>query len=233
VYETPASSIFGDDPIPATRRQPQVYGLAVSSIPSCSAPSGRSQEHLASCLTCRHCSTQFTGTYRRGNLARHTRQKHSGMKSRAYNCRAINCLRAFRRSDARLKHERKAHLKHGVAPAHERSFVQYRVPLANPIEDEPSAITLEPIDGTSALPQSPSDNEDRLSAEADTPEHPMFPNVSALPAAAWRTFFKLRSELDDVAYSQHCDRLFARWAVLAEALRVQESVACLNSFLVY
>jgi hypothetical protein len=61
-------------------------------------------------LRCPHsgCTSEFHGTYRRGNLARHCRLKHKG-KIVHYKCEAEACMSVFKRQDARLKHYRKHH----------------------------------------------------------------------------------------------------------------------------
>ena len=55
--------------------------------------------------TCGRCSKQFTGQYQRGNYARHVKQQHrDALKSlKQRTCRS--CKKAFKRQDARRKHE--------------------------------------------------------------------------------------------------------------------------------
>ena len=60
-------------------------------------------------IRCGQCGVEFTGAYRRGNLARHVRQKHTAAKGGPYTCTADGCYRVFARQDARLKHARKHH----------------------------------------------------------------------------------------------------------------------------
>ncbi|KAF5854162.1 hypothetical protein GGP41_006960 [Bipolaris sorokiniana] len=60
-------------------------------------------------LGCSQCGVEFTGRYRRGNLARHARHKHSKAAKVPLTCSAHGCSRTFARQDARVKHERKHH----------------------------------------------------------------------------------------------------------------------------
>lgn len=91
-------------------------------------------------------------------------------------------------------------------------------------QEEPGSFTADANDDGSLLPISDLKYEDGTSTKADSPEDGTLESISLLPAAAWQTFFRLHAELDDVAYSQHCDKLFARWAIIAQALKDQESV---------
>jgi hypothetical protein len=62
-----------------------------------------------------HCSVDgcckvFSGTYRKGNLARHKRLKHMKQSGpTVYPCQDESCNKVFSRQDARLKHYRKWH----------------------------------------------------------------------------------------------------------------------------
>ncbi|CAN9120924.1 unnamed protein product [Alternaria alternata] len=53
------------------------------------------------------CVATFSGTYRKGNLARHRRLKHKGPA--VYACEHYHCDRVFQRQDARTKHYRRHH----------------------------------------------------------------------------------------------------------------------------
>ncbi|KAH6615298.1 hypothetical protein C7974DRAFT_62605 [Boeremia exigua] len=59
-------------------------------------------------LYCSDCPRQFTGKWKKTNLARHDRSKHQN-GGRTYPCKAAGCISVFKRSDARLKHYRKRH----------------------------------------------------------------------------------------------------------------------------
>ncbi|KAH6615301.1 hypothetical protein C7974DRAFT_62744 [Boeremia exigua] len=64
------------------------------------------------------CCSTFSGKYRKGNLARHTRLVHGVLK---YPCKGVHCLRSFNRSDARLKHYRTHHPSLAPNPIERRS----------------------------------------------------------------------------------------------------------------
>ena len=64
---------------------------------------------MSDVLQCSHCGIDFSGDYRKGNLARHRRLKHSGENSMKYLCEDDGCAREFKRQDARLKHYRRHH----------------------------------------------------------------------------------------------------------------------------
>jgi hypothetical protein len=66
------------------------------------------------CCTELGCAAQFTGNYRKGNLARHRRIIHKRLES--YICESNGCRRTFKRQDARLKHYRKYHPHLHVGP---------------------------------------------------------------------------------------------------------------------
>lgn len=53
-----------------------------------------------------HCRVQFSGIYRRGNLARHIRTVH---ERREYRCEVHYCNKVFKRQDALKKHFDKKH----------------------------------------------------------------------------------------------------------------------------
>jgi hypothetical protein len=76
---------------------------APSSVPS-SASSNLPDELYCDEL---RCTATFSGTYRKGNLARHKRTSHNDPKR--YICEDDTCARQFKRQDARLKHYRKRH----------------------------------------------------------------------------------------------------------------------------
>jgi hypothetical protein len=64
-------------------------------------------EKLYTPVYCDQCGVEFTGKYRTSNLRRHQRLKHAEAEPRKYACQL--CGKAFKRSDARLGHERKKH----------------------------------------------------------------------------------------------------------------------------
>ncbi|KAF1829410.1 hypothetical protein BDW02DRAFT_583714 [Decorospora gaudefroyi] len=72
-----------------------------------------------STICCGQCHVQFTGTYRRGNLARHVRHKHAQLK-RDVVCTVDGCNKTFARQDARLKHARRHHPGLQADPVHRR-----------------------------------------------------------------------------------------------------------------
>lgn len=69
-------------------------------------------------LYCEHCRPtvkSYSGTYARRNLSRHIFQTHSS--SDEFPCSVPNCPESFRRTDARLVHERRSHPELERAPA--------------------------------------------------------------------------------------------------------------------
>jgi hypothetical protein len=82
---------------------------ADSSTAGCSHRSPSSGSTLPDPVRCDHCTSQFSGPYRKGNLGRHDRQKHRGETPVSYFCESEGCDRVFARKDARLKHHRKHH----------------------------------------------------------------------------------------------------------------------------
>jgi hypothetical protein len=63
---------------------------------------------LHTSVNCDQCGVKFTKNYRASNLGRHHRLKHAEEEPRKYVCQF--CGKAFKRSDARLGHERKKHV---------------------------------------------------------------------------------------------------------------------------
>ncbi|KAF2996599.1 hypothetical protein E8E13_000543 [Curvularia kusanoi] len=57
---------------------------------------------------CDHCKQQFNGQFAKGNLRRHVTQKHDPSGVRKVH-RCSMCNKSFRRSDAKLLHERQMH----------------------------------------------------------------------------------------------------------------------------
>ncbi len=57
-------------------------------------------------VRCQQCLTLFTGTYRKGNLARHIRDQHAVVKGKKFKCTDARCDKWFTRKDALLKHAR-------------------------------------------------------------------------------------------------------------------------------
>jgi serine/threonine protein kinase len=66
-------------------------------------------------LQCEQCGRVFTGRYQNGNLARHRRLEHKG-STPLYACQDPNCNKGFNRNDSLLKHYRKKHEHHALAP---------------------------------------------------------------------------------------------------------------------
>jgi Zn finger protein HypA/HybF involved in hydrogenase expression len=83
--------------------------------------SGLQSDIVSSELHCTHpgCHALFTGTYRKGNLARHMRSKHATGDNELFRCQYERCERCFQRQDAREKHYRKHHPRFR-RPANER-----------------------------------------------------------------------------------------------------------------
>jgi uncharacterized Zn-finger protein len=75
------------------------------------APDSIDKGSVPDTVLCSHpgCSATFTGTYRRGNLARHLRSTHVTDKHAMYHCEADLCPKVFHRQDARMKHYRSHH----------------------------------------------------------------------------------------------------------------------------
>lgn len=92
---------------PSSPPPPPPWAAASNSTASSSLPIHKQADHGT--ISCGQCNVTFTGTYRRGNLARHVRQKHTEAKAGPYACAADGCYRVFARQDARLKHARKQH----------------------------------------------------------------------------------------------------------------------------
>jgi hypothetical protein len=88
------------------------------SLPS-SAQSSRSSTSRD--IRCDICGKEFTGNYSRGNLARHVRQLHdpTSVMAEIHACRV--CGQAFRRTDARRKHEWNKHNLEGAKPLPRRT----------------------------------------------------------------------------------------------------------------
>jgi hypothetical protein len=180
-----------------------------------------SAEPNAGIVACGQCHTEFTGTYRRGNLARHVRHKHIGVHAQMYTCRAGGCLRQFNRSDARLKHERNTHSELGRPSLRTRVCCKLETSVANFREGEPASCAAEgslEIFASRACDPTTVEPED---GDFDSTKEGMHDTVSTLPAAAWRVFYQLRAGLDTAQYSRLCDTLFPRWATLAQELKDQ------------
>lgn len=60
-------------------------------------------------VSCTSCPAEFRGRYRKGNLARHIKVFHQDLFNMYYTCEFPGCGKTYRRTDARLKHERKSH----------------------------------------------------------------------------------------------------------------------------
>ncbi len=52
------------------------------------------KDHIPEVLACTDCSQEFTGTYRKGNLARHRRQRHKQQMNR-FPCKQLGCGKIF------------------------------------------------------------------------------------------------------------------------------------------
>lgn len=76
--------------------------------PSSAIPLSATSDSVLAKLNCHYCQASFTGTFRKGNLGRHIRIFHEKHK-REWPCGVHGCYRVFKRSDARLKHQRKHH----------------------------------------------------------------------------------------------------------------------------
>ena len=65
------------------------------------------------------CNRTFGGSSRKGNMSRHMQSKHgiSGRVAREFPCVSVGCAKTFKRKDARLNHERKAHPELGQISA--------------------------------------------------------------------------------------------------------------------
>lgn len=94
-----------------------LFGFVPPSIPEITrtpiSPSqnGTNDVENPAAVTCPHCNQIFTGTLRKSNMSRHIRTKHGapGTRAREYLCSSRVCGKTFRRSDAKLNHERKEH----------------------------------------------------------------------------------------------------------------------------
>lgn len=119
------------------RRSPDQYMDVASPIgsaspgpasPCASSPTlSELPDELPDVLECTFegCHTQFTGDYRKGNLARHKRQRHGRHGSAVQvPCEVHGCGRVFKRKDARLKHYRKHHPHLTQGPALPRKPIQ-------------------------------------------------------------------------------------------------------------
>jgi hypothetical protein len=87
--------------------QPMQRGAYSSS--SCASEASSLKSDTSDVLYCNEngCAASSTGSYRKGNLARHKRLIHS--RHEPYLCESAGCGRSFKRQDARLKHYRKHH----------------------------------------------------------------------------------------------------------------------------
>ncbi|KAF2623499.1 hypothetical protein BU25DRAFT_175783 [Macroventuria anomochaeta] len=216
--ETPASSLYENDSTSTAQAFPP---KPLDSIPRSSSPpalSSASGVANSSTISCGQCGTDFTGGYRRGNLARHVRHKHGQANARSYTCRAPNCLHDFRRQDARLKHERKAHPELEHAPVEPRQHH----------EQSSSGALSYPIESDCALGVSSDATDDYEYSHAviSTPQNTStHGHISTNLVAAWQTFSRLHATLDDENYSLACDVLFTRWEAIAQELKDKASDA--------
>lgn len=80
-----------------------------ASTSEASSPVSAASPSMPDIIQCEICLTEFSGEYRKGNLARHVRLKHKDKHSMSYECEDEYCSRTFKRQDARLKHHRKHH----------------------------------------------------------------------------------------------------------------------------
>jgi hypothetical protein len=229
--ETPASSLYGDEPALVVQAP---LTKSPFSIPRDSSPlalSSRSGVTTSSVISCGQCGTHFTGSYRRGNLARHVRNKHGQVKG-SYTCRALDCLRTFRRQDARLKHERKAHPELDHLPLQPRQQPEYAPPVAQPYHDT-SLVTRTNFDVKHECPQHHNtEHEDADRIMTDARNVLTIDPAPMLPLAALQTFARLHAELDADDYSHACDTLFTRWEAIAQELKDKKSVYHAFGFLV-
>ncbi|KAH6629203.1 hypothetical protein C7974DRAFT_183029 [Boeremia exigua] len=220
--ETRASSLYECDPAPIPwQTSPKVLvSIPRSSSPLASLPASRIA--TPGVISCAQCGTDFSGIYRRGNLARHVRHKHDQGSGKLFSCRAANCLHDFRRPDARLKHERKLHPELQIAPIESRSGPSetFSEPPSSQVD---SKYALSTTSRSEPLGYREGGHQSVVSAvehDTSTDEY-ISPNMRA----AWHTFAQLHAALDEEDYSQACDKLFLRWEAIAQELKDKGSNA--------
>jgi hypothetical protein len=103
---------------PPPSPQPQAWPAASGTTPSSLIHAHRHGNDNTT--PCPQCSERFTGTYKRGNLARHMKHTHGGEGGSSYPCTAKECSKVFKRADARLKHARKQHPELHLPPVQKR-----------------------------------------------------------------------------------------------------------------
>ena len=137
-----------------------------------------------------------------------------------YACRAGDCRKEFNRQDARLKHERNTHPRL-CRPASQPRFRRHiDTSAADFMKEEPASTALgAQFLASRSLEDSSINVEDNNDVFAEGADHDA---VSNLPVAAWKTFYEIHARLDPAKYSQLCNRLFTRWAALAQALKEQK-----------
>ncbi|KAF1941688.1 hypothetical protein EJ02DRAFT_422840 [Clathrospora elynae] len=114
VYDAPTTTHSSFPSIPPLPLPWATASSSSATIASTTNPTGNN------IICCGRCGVEFTGVYRRGNLARHVRQKHAEAKGGPYTCTADGCYSVFARQDARLKHARKNHPGLHSEPVHRR-----------------------------------------------------------------------------------------------------------------
>lgn len=135
VYESDASSEF----LPMTMQgsTPNIMRFTLGAIHDDSTAAAMSDHPVRGCL---HCDAKFTGAYRRDNLSRHIRMKHKNT------CRVNGCGKTFQRSDALLKHQRKAHPGIDLGSANPRSrTVEGNAPIERAQPDSRDAYGAEDV----------------------------------------------------------------------------------------
>lgn len=135
-----------------------------------------------------------------------------------YVCRAGDCRKEFNRQDARLKHERNTHPRLCHPASQLRFRRNIKTPTADFVKEEPASIA-PGVHSLRSLEDSSINVDDNDDVFAEGAGHDP---VSNLSVAAWKTFYEIHAGLDSAKYSQLCNRLFTRWAALAQALKEQK-----------
>lgn len=127
-----------------------------------------------------NCNAVFSGSYRKGNLARHIRLFHRREQAE-YPCMESTCNRVFKRQDARLKHCRKHH-PHIALPAPNRRRMRSRSTYTLAQEAQEAQRSERRQSETTPLIELHSSRQDNLASE-----NPMIENApSPLPSIAGR-----------------------------------------------
>ncbi|KAF2027130.1 hypothetical protein EK21DRAFT_115133 [Setomelanomma holmii] len=173
---------------------------------------------------CGQCGQEFTGSYRRGNLARHVRQKHQD--TGPYPCTAEGCSKKYKRSDARSNHMRKSHPElRPLPPVQRRRGTEHY--STGPYSPDRKSVVHD--DGQHVYKCAPAHEVIKTDPSTMLPSaRGVSDDIEQLPRALCMIFATLRLNFDPATYSRICDSFFKRWESVVHKLQEDQSDAYPN-----